>query len=155
MVFTSLEEFSTVSCDLHFQSFGMDNKVEVDIFLELSCFFDNPTYVGYLISDSSAFSKFSLNIWKLTVHTLLKPGLEKVHILFSMFLNFLNMLFNIMIYSTKICMTVGINKKIYIYMVVYYCLWDSLILTSILSFRTAALEYIGILYKISLGDCFL
>ena len=40
-------------------------------------------------------------------------------------------------------------------MVVYYCLWDSLILTSILSFRTAALEYIGILYKISLGDCFL
>ena len=115
MVFTSLEEFSTVSCDLHFQSFGMDNKVEVDIFLELSCFFDNPTYVGYLISDSSAFSKFSLNIWKLTVHTLLKPGLEKVHILFSMFLNFLNMLFNIMIYSTKICMTVGIKKKIYIY----------------------------------------
>ena len=47
MVFTSLEEFSTVSCDLHFQSFGMDNKVEVDIFLELSCFFNDPVNVAF------------------------------------------------------------------------------------------------------------
>ena len=121
MVFPSLVEFPTISCDLHFQSSGMDNKVEVDIFLKLSCFFDKPTYVGYLISDSSAFSKFSLNIWKLTVHTLLKPGLEKAHILFSMFLNFLKVLFNIMIYSTKICMTVGI--KIYIYIYIYICMY--------------------------------
>ena len=56
--------------------FGIVNKAEVDIFLELSCFFDDPADVGNLISDSSAFSKSSLNIWKFTVHVLLKPGLE-------------------------------------------------------------------------------
>ena len=54
----------------------MVNKAEVDVSLELSCFFDDPVYVGNLISGSSAFSKSSLNIWKLTVHVLLKPGLE-------------------------------------------------------------------------------
>ena len=47
-----------------------------DVFLELSCFFDDPADVGNLISRSSAFSKTSLNIWKFTVHVLLKPGLE-------------------------------------------------------------------------------
>ena len=52
------------------------SKSEVDGFLELSCFFDDPTDVGNLISGSSAFSKTSLNIWKFTVHVLLKPGLE-------------------------------------------------------------------------------
>ena len=56
--------------------FGIVNKAEMDVFLELSCFFDGPVDVGNLISDSSAFSKFSLNIWKFTVHMLLKPGLE-------------------------------------------------------------------------------
>ena len=56
--------------------FGIVNKAEVDVFLEFSCFFDNPTNVGHLISGSSAFSKSSLNIWKFTVHTLLKPGLD-------------------------------------------------------------------------------
>ena len=56
--------------------FGIVNKAEVDVFLELSCFFDDPVDVGNLISDSSAFSKTSLNIWKFTVHVLLKPGLE-------------------------------------------------------------------------------
>ena len=56
--------------------FGIVNKVEVDVFLELSCFFDDPTDVGNLISGFSAFSKSSLNIWKFTVHILLKPGLE-------------------------------------------------------------------------------
>ena len=54
---------------------GIVNKAEVDIFLELSCFFDDPTDVGNLIG-SCVFSKFSLNIWKFTVHVLLKPGLE-------------------------------------------------------------------------------
>ena len=49
---------------------------EADIFLELSCFFDDPTDVGNLISASSTFSKSSVNIWKLTVHIMLKPGLE-------------------------------------------------------------------------------
>ena len=58
------------------KGFGIANKAEVDVFLELSCFFDNPTDVGNLISGSSAFSKSRLNIWKFTVHILLKPGLE-------------------------------------------------------------------------------
>ena len=55
---------------------GTFNKAEVDVFLELSCFFDDPTNVGNLISGSSAFSKCILNIWNFTVHILLKPGLE-------------------------------------------------------------------------------
>ena len=55
---------------------GIVNKAEIDAFLELSCFFNDPTDAGNLISDSSAFSKSSLNIWKFTVHILLKPGLE-------------------------------------------------------------------------------
>ena len=58
------------------KDFGIVNKVEIDVFLELSCFFDHLMDVGNLISDSSAFSKSSLNIWKFTVHILLKPGLE-------------------------------------------------------------------------------
>ena len=58
------------------KGFGLVNKAEVDVFLELSCFFDDPEDVGNLISGSSAFSKSSLNIWKFTVHVLLKPGLE-------------------------------------------------------------------------------
>ena len=58
------------------KGFGVVNKPEVDVFLELSCFFDVPADVGNLISGSSAFSKTSLNIWKFTVHVLLKPGLE-------------------------------------------------------------------------------
>ena len=56
--------------------FGLVNKAEVDVFLEVSCFFYDPTDVGNLISDSSGFSKSSLNIWKFMVHILLKPGLE-------------------------------------------------------------------------------
>ena len=56
--------------------FGVVNKAEVDVFLELSCLFDDPTDVGNLISGSSAFSKSSLNIWKFLVHVLLKPGVE-------------------------------------------------------------------------------
>ena len=56
--------------------FGIVNKAEVDIFLELPCFFDDPTDVDTLISGSSAFSKSSLNIWKFSVHVLLKPRLE-------------------------------------------------------------------------------
>ena len=56
--------------------FGIVNKAEIDALLALSCFFHDPVDVGHLISGSSAFSKFSLNIWKFTVHVLLKPGLE-------------------------------------------------------------------------------
>ena len=58
------------------KGFGIVNKAEIDVFLELSCFFDDSADVGNLISGSSAFSKTSLNIWKFTVHILLKPGLE-------------------------------------------------------------------------------
>ena len=58
------------------KGFGIVNKAEIDVFLALSCFFDDPTDVGDLISGSSAFSKSSLNIWKFTVHVSLKPGLE-------------------------------------------------------------------------------
>ena len=58
------------------KGFGIINKAEIDVFLEISCFFDDPADVGNLISGSSAFSKTSLNIWKFMVHVLLKPGLE-------------------------------------------------------------------------------
>ena len=58
------------------KGFGVINKAEVDVFLVFSCFFNDQTDVGNLISSSSAFSKASLNIWKVTVHVLLKPGLE-------------------------------------------------------------------------------
>ena len=59
------------------KGFGIVNKAKVDVFLELSCFFNDPTDVGKLISGSSAFSESSLNIWKFSVHLLLKPDLEK------------------------------------------------------------------------------
>ena len=58
------------------KGFGIVNKAEVDVFLELSCFFDDPKDVGNLISGSSAFSKSSFNIWNFMVHVLLKPRLE-------------------------------------------------------------------------------
>ena len=58
------------------KGFGIVNKVEIDVFLKLSCFLHDPADVGNLISDSSAFSKFSLNIWKFMIHILLKLGLE-------------------------------------------------------------------------------
>ena len=58
------------------KGFGVVNKAEVDVFLELSCFFNDPVDLGNLNSASSALSKYSLNIWKFTVHVSLKPGLE-------------------------------------------------------------------------------
>ena len=58
------------------KGFGIVNKAEVDVFLELSCFFNDPVDVGNLISGSSAFLKSSLNIWIFSVHVLLKPDLE-------------------------------------------------------------------------------
>ena len=70
-------------CDPH-KGFSVVNKAEVDIFLELSCFFDDSKDVGNLISGSSAFSRSSLNIWKFTVHdVLLKPGLENFEHFFT------------------------------------------------------------------------
>ena len=71
-----LSEFSIVYCDPHSQMLCTVNKAEIDAFLELSCFSSVPGDVGNLISGSSAFSKSNLNIWRLSVHVLLKPGLE-------------------------------------------------------------------------------
>ena len=70
-----LKNFPQFVVILTVKGFGIVNKAEVDIFLELSCFFDDPTDVGNLIG-SSAFSKSSLNIWKFMVHVLLEPDLE-------------------------------------------------------------------------------
>ena len=76
MVFPTLEEFSTVCCDPHIKGFSVVNEAEVDVFLEFSCFFYDPTDVSNLISASSAFSKSSLNNWMFSVHVLLKHSLE-------------------------------------------------------------------------------
>ena len=59
------------------EGFGIVNKAEIDVFLELSCFFDEPADLGNLITGSSTFSKTSLNLWEFLVRVLLKPGLEK------------------------------------------------------------------------------
>ena len=74
LVFPSLEESQFIVIHT-VKGFGIVNKAEIDIFLELSCFFYDSADVGNLIS--FAFSKTSLNIWKFTVHVMLKPGLEK------------------------------------------------------------------------------
>ena len=71
-----LKNFSQFVVIYTVKGFGIINKAEVDISLELSCFFDETTDVGNLISGSSAFCKSSLNIWNFTVHVLLKPDLE-------------------------------------------------------------------------------
>ena len=76
LVCPSLSEFPQFVVIHTVKGFGIVNKAVIDAFLELSCFFDDPEDVGNLISGSSAFSKTSLNIWKFTVHVLLKPGLE-------------------------------------------------------------------------------
>ena len=66
-----LQNFSQFIVFHTVEGFGIVNKAEIDVFLELSCFFDDPADIGNLISDSSAFSKTSLNIWKFSVHVLL------------------------------------------------------------------------------------
>ena len=65
------------------KGFGIVNKAEIDVFLELSCFFDDSTAIGNLISDSSAFSKSSSNLWNWTVHILLKPCVENFECYFA------------------------------------------------------------------------
>ena len=62
------------------KGFAIVNKAEIDVFLDLSCFFNDPVYVGNLISGSFAFSKTILDIWKFTVHALLEPGLENLEL---------------------------------------------------------------------------
>ena len=65
------------------KEFGIVVKAEVDVFLELSCFFDDPIDISNLTSGSSAFSKSSLKIWKFSVHVLLKPGSENFEVYFA------------------------------------------------------------------------
>ena len=72
-LFQNISQFNVIHT---VKGFGIVNKAEIDVFLELSCFSDDPVDVGNLISGSSAFSKTSLNTWTFTVHALLKPGLE-------------------------------------------------------------------------------
>ena len=82
LVFPSLEEFSTVCCDV-VKGFGIVNKAEIDVFLEFFCVFDDPTGFGNLISGFSAFSESGLKIWKFKVLILLKPGLENLEHYFA------------------------------------------------------------------------
>ena len=79
-LFQNFPQFIVIHID---KGFGIVNKAEIDIFLELSCFFDDPADVGNLISGSSAFSKSSLNIWKFSYHVLLKPSLENFDYYFA------------------------------------------------------------------------
>ena len=72
-IFKNLAQFVVIHT---VKGFSIDSEAEVDVFLVFSCFFDDPGDVDNLVSDSSAFSKSSLNIWKFMVHVLLKPGLE-------------------------------------------------------------------------------
>ena len=73
----------SVCCDNTVKGFGIVNKAEIDVSLELSCFFDDPADVGNLISGSSAFSKTSLDIWNFMVYVLLKPGLQNFEYYFT------------------------------------------------------------------------
>ena len=85
------------------EGFGIVNKAETDVFLEFSCFFDDPENFGNLIYGSSAFSKTSLNIWKFSVHVLLKPGLENFEHYFTS------------VRSVQLCGSLSI---------LWDCLWD-------------------------------
>ena len=76
LVFPCLEEVATVGMIHTVKGFSIVNEAEVDVLVELSCFFNDSTDVGNLISGSSVFSKYSLNIWNFMFHVLLKPGLE-------------------------------------------------------------------------------
>ena len=80
--YSHLFKNSPLFAEIHtVKGFSIINEAEVDVFLEFSCFFYDPADVGFLISDSSAFSKSSLNIWTFLVHVLLKPGLSILRIL--------------------------------------------------------------------------
>ena len=85
LVFPSLSNFPQFIVSHTVKGFGIVNKAEIDVFLELSCFFYDPADVGNLISGSSAFSKSSLYIWKFPVHILLKPRLKDFFKLINLF----------------------------------------------------------------------
>ena len=79
-LFQNLSQFVVIHT---VKGFGIVNKAEIDVSLELSSFFDDPMDIGNLVSGSSAFSKTSLNVWKFMVHILLKPGLENFEYYFT------------------------------------------------------------------------
>ena len=86
------------------KGFGIVNKAEIDVFLELSCFFDDLADIGNLISGSSTFSKTSLNIWKFTVHVLLKPVLENLKHYFTSVWDECN--------CVVVCLSLGLELKL-------------------------------------------
>ena len=92
------------------KGFGMVNKAEINVFLELSCFFDDPVDVGNLISGSSAFSKSSLNIWKFTFHVLLKPGLENFEHYFASVLRWVQLFSSLNILCH--CLSLGLERTL-------------------------------------------
>ena len=92
------------------EGFGVVDKTEVDVFLELPCFFNDPTDVGNLISGSSAFSKSSLNIWKFMVHILLKPGLENFEHYFTSKWNEYNCVVVWAFFGN--CLSLGLERKL-------------------------------------------
>ena len=77
-----LQNFSQFIVIHTVEGFDIVNTAEIDVFLELSCFFNDPADVGNLISGSSTFSKTSLNMWKFSVHILLNPGLQNFVLLY-------------------------------------------------------------------------
>ena len=81
--YSYLKNFSQFVVIHTVKGFSVVNEAETDVFLELSCFFHDPADVGNSISGSSAFSKSSVNIWKFTVHVLLKPDLENFYYYFA------------------------------------------------------------------------
>ena len=109
LVFPSLEELPTVCCDPH-KGFGVVNKAQVVIFLELACSFDVPMDVGNLSSGSFAFSKPSLNICKFTVHVLLKPGLENFEHCFASVWDYVQLCSNLSILWH--CISLGLEWKL-------------------------------------------
>ena len=88
---------------------GIVNKAEIDVFLEFSCFFDDPADVGNLISGSSAFSKTSLNIWNFMVHILLKPGLENFEHYFTSMWDEYNC---VVVWALWHCLSLGLEWKL-------------------------------------------
>ena len=95
------------------KGFGKVNKAEIDVFLKLSCFFDDPVDVGNLISGSSAFSKTDLNMWWFMVHVLLKPGLENFeHSGLNTCLSFLSIFSFRKMASSKLCLRPALTHQV-------------------------------------------
>ena len=134
------------------KGFGIVNKAEIDVFLELSCFLDDPADVGNLISGSSAFSKTSLNIWKFMVHVLLKPGLENCEHYFTSIWDECNC---VVVWASLGFLFFGIGTKTDLFQSCGYCwvfkiCWDtecSTFTASSFNIKKRWREYTAELYK--------